>query len=641
MQTPKARNSSSEVPQKKSPRGNSSEVPLKISPRAVRSREVLQKVSPRGVPQDVPHKISPRVVRRLKTGASDSDSASSPHVNGRTPKERRAKVTEQKSPKNLESEKKGSSKVTELESQITQLKNDLKDKLNSSEACKKQTEVEAKESKEQCAVLSSEPDQSPKQLVNQPSSESTCPTDHQKSSEDLTLRSELETIQKQHSADSASLASALNEIKELKTQLETVAISEATKIKDAEAAQAELQSLKQNLSDTLLLLEDMKKQLKDSKDSEAQAQALVTETLLQLESAKKIVESLRSDGNNVVEAYNALSSELDQSKARASSLEDLVCKLQSATGNVGESEIVEIDESKETIEAELSSLKSEVQRLRADLKAADIKYNEEKNRSTLEIRSAYELVEQIKSMSKRREDELQGELQNFKTQIEELKANLMDKETELQGICEENENLIMKLENARSGKGENVLEKELQRSRLDIETLKANLMDKETELQNILEENEILKSETDKKESNRGKVKDEVAAELEAANTAEREALMKLGYMNEEVDKSNRRVARVTEQLDAAQASNAEMEAELRKLKIQSDQWRKAAEVATAMLSNGNNGKLMERTGSMDSPFSPCKISSPYFEDMDEDLMKRKNPNMLKRIGELWKKPLK
>lgn len=92
------------MPQKKSPRGNSSEVPLKISPRAVRSREAPQKISPRGVPQDVPHKISPRVVRRLKTGASDSDSASSPHVNGRTPKERRAKVAEQKSPKSLESE---------------------------------------------------------------------------------------------------------------------------------------------------------------------------------------------------------------------------------------------------------------------------------------------------------------------------------------------------------------------------------------------------------------------------------------------------------------------------------------------------------------------------------------------------------
>ncbi|CAN4119908.1 unnamed protein product [Withania somnifera] len=632
MQTPKARNSSSEAPQKKSPRGNSSsEGPLKISPRAARSREAPLKNSPRCVSQDVPHRVSPRVARRLKTGASDSDSAASPHVNGRTSKERRAKVSEQKSPKSLES--KCPSNVTELESQITQLKKDLKDKLSSSEACKKQAEVEVKESKEQCTMLSSEPDQPLKKLVEQPSSEITCPTDHQKSS--------IETIQKQDSVNSTSLASALDEIKELKAQLETVSLSEATKIKNAEAAQTELQSLKQNLADTLLLMEDLKKQLKDSKDSEAQAQALVSETLLQLESAKKTAEALRSDGNKFVEAYNAISSELDQSKAHANSLEDLVCKLQTDTGNFGESEIVKIDESKETIEAEQSCLKSEVERLRADLEAAEIKYNEEKNRRTLEIRSAYELVEQIKSMSKQKEDELHGELQNFKTQIEELKANLMDKETELQGICEENEHLIMKLENAQSGKGENELEKELQRSRLDIENLKANLMDKETELQNILEENEILKSETDKKESTLGKVKDEVADELESAKSAEREALMKLRYMNEEVDKSNLRVARVTEQLEAAQASNAEMEAEHRKLKIQSDQWRKAAEVATAMLSNGNNGKFMERTGSMDSPYSPCKISSPYFEDMDDDLLKRKNPNMLKRIGELWKKPLK
>lgn len=92
------------MPQKKSPRGNLAEVPLKISPRAVKSREAPQKISPRSVSQDVPHKVSPRVARRLKTGASDSDSASSPHVNVRTPKERRTKVTEQKTPKSLESE---------------------------------------------------------------------------------------------------------------------------------------------------------------------------------------------------------------------------------------------------------------------------------------------------------------------------------------------------------------------------------------------------------------------------------------------------------------------------------------------------------------------------------------------------------
>ncbi|KAL0390492.1 UNVERIFIED_CONTAM: Interactor of constitutive active ROPs 3 [Sesamum calycinum] len=118
---------------------------------------------------------------------------------------------------------------------------------------------------------------------------------------------------------------------------------------------------------------------------------------------------------------------------------------------------------------------------------------------------------------------------------------------------------------------------------------------------------------------------------------------MKIGYMTEEVDKSNRKAARVAEQLEAAQAANAEMEAELRRLKVQSDQWRKAAEAAAAMLSAGNNGHLMERTGSMDSNYSPRtgKISSPYADDLDEDLMKKKNANMLRRIGVLWKKPQK
>jgi hypothetical protein len=40
----------------------------------------------------------------------------------------------------------------------------------------------------------------------------------------------------------------------------------------------------------------------------------------------------------------------------------------------------------------------------------------------------------------------------------------------------------------------------------------------------------------------------------------------------EEADRSNRRTERVTEQLEAAQSANSEMEAELRKIKVQSDQ---------------------------------------------------------------------
>ena len=55
----------------------------------------------------------------------------------------------------------------------------------------------------------------------------------------------------------------------------------------------------------------------------------------------------------------------------------------------------------------------------------------------------------------------------------------------------------------------------------------------------------------------------------------------------------------MAEQIEATQVANSEMEAELRKLKVQSDQWRKAAEAAAAMLSAGGNGKLTDRTRSL------------------------------------------
>jgi hypothetical protein len=74
----------------------------------------------------------------------------------------------------------------------------------------------------------------------------------------------------------------------------------------------------------------------------------------------------------------------------------------------------------------------------------------------------------------------------------------------------------------------------------------------------------------------------------------------------------------------------------LRRLKVQSDQWRKAAEAAAAMISSGNNGKFVERTSSLDSNYNP--LASPYSEDMDDDSPKKKNGNMLKKIGVLWKK---
>lgn len=440
---------------------------------------------------------------------------------------------------------------------------------------------------------------------------------------DRTLQTDLEALRKQQLHESAALVSALDEIERLKAQLEMVAQSEATQTSHSESARTELNKLKEDLVETHLVVEEMKSLLNDCKKSEAQAQELVGETLLQLDAAKKMVEMLRSDGCKATEAYDAAASELEQSRTRVKFLEELVSKLKS------EAEEREAGES--STEADFASVKLEVEQLRSALAVAEIRQNEEQARSAEQIKHAREMVEQIKSASGQREAELEAELRKSSYEIEELRSNMMDKETELQSIFEENDSLIMQLENAVSGHRE----QEVHGLKAEMENMKARLKEKETKYQIILEENEALKMEM--KESN------EALSKLEGARGAEREALMKVGYMTEEVEKSNRKAARVAEQLEAAQAANAEMEAELRRLKVQSDQWRKAAEVAASMLTVGNNGQAVERTGSMDSNYSPRmrRIGSPYADEGDDDLLKKKNVNMLRRFGVLWKKPQK
>ncbi|XP_042959728.1 interactor of constitutive active ROPs 3-like isoform X4 [Carya illinoinensis] len=616
-----------------------------------------------GSSSEVPPKISSRVVRQLKPAALEIDSTSALTQTSRILKDRSPKVVERRSPRSPVSEKKRPSRISELESQVSQLREELKkteDQLSLSESWKQQAQQDAEESKKQLLVLSSKLEESQQQLLQVSDSGEAHIFEHQKISQeqDPARLSELEAVLKQNSVESDALTSAINEIQQLKVQLEMVAESEATQPKQVELANAELQSLKGNLAETLSLVENMKNQLQDCKESEAQAEAMVMETLLQLETAKKTVEVLGSDRLKAIEAYNSIALELDQSKVRANLLEGLVRKLEADLKNASgdlyqnpsvehslELELLRTQEMRESmnIKAELHSLKPEVARLRSALESAETKYHEEQIRSAVQIRSAYELMEQIKSGSNLREAELEAELKNTKADVEELKSNLMDRETELQGVLEENEGLNSKLEKNLLYQKEYELEKDLKKLNEHIADLRANLMDKETELQSIMEENEMMKLEINKREMSRANVNDEVIAEVEAAKSAEREAFVKLGVVMEEADKSNRTAAMVTEQLEAAQSANSEMQGELRRLKVQSDQWRKAAEAAAAILSAGNNGKVMERTGSLDSNYNLVagKFTSPYSEETEDDLLKKKNINMLKKIGVLWKKPQK
>lgn len=332
-------------------------------------------------------------------------------------------------------------------------------------------------------------------------------------------------------------------------------------------------------------------QLKAKLDEQVKSEITQTE---KAESAYAEVHSLKETVAETLSLVETMKNEIEECKRSESQAqilsEETSIQLETAKKTIESLKLehnVEVDQSTEhevenQNEEEIISLKSEVEKLKSDVESAGTRLNKEQARRTMEIKDAYKLVEEIKFNSRVKESELEEELKKSKADIEELKANLMDKETELQGICEENEDLKLKVT--------------------------------ETELYEKSDENEKMKFQ------------EPLGCKSESVN--------KVDHLVEEIEKSNRKVARVVEQLEAAQEANCEMEAELRKLKVQSDQWRKAAEAAATMLAAGNNTnrKLMERTRSMDT-------RNEDIDDDDDEFLKKKNGNVLKRIGVLWKKP--
>ncbi|KAE8721884.1 40S ribosomal protein S23-like [Hibiscus syriacus] len=542
------------------------------------------------------------------------------------PKDQSPKGTEHKVVRTRVSEKSRSSRVTELEAQLDQLRADLKktkDQLTASESWKRLALKEAEDAKKKLSTMSAKLKESEKQLLEISTSEDDRVQELCKISQDRdrAWQSELEAVQKQHSMDSAALASSMNEIQKLKFQLEKAYESKAIQTKHAESAQAEIQNLRIELTETFSLVEKLKCELTDRRESEARALELVSKSRMQLDAANKTIEMMRSNATKETEAYNTLLLELEQSKGRVKSLEVIVSKLQVELVGSGSNEE---NEDIHQLKSELNFAKLEIGQLRSALDATDVRYQEEYIKSTLQTRSAYEQLECIKMESSRREAKLEAELKRTKADIEEMRSNLMD----------ENEGLDMKIEKNQYDRRESEHAAKLKKLEADLIELRENLTAKETELKTVTEQNKMLEREIDKSGMESNKVSDESGGLLETARAAERAALMKLGYLTEEADKSNRRAAWVSEELDAGQAAKAEMETELRRLKVQADQWRKAAEAAAAMITN--NGKQAEKSLSFDINYKP-RIA---WEDMDDDddSSKKKNGNMLKKIGVLWKK---
>lgn len=584
-------------------------------------------------------KVSLKTTRQVKPTALKCDSSSSSNQTGRISKERSPKIIG-RSPRTPLSEKKCQNKISELESQISILQKDLKkakDQLHSSKLRKDRARVDAE--------VSSVPSNAKKHRLS--SSEQGHPKELQKQAQedDQSRHSASEVTDKSESVDSVASA-MVNVMQQLKLKLQVVDESKAFQTKHAGSVNEKHNKLKKFLSEILSLMGSMKNQLQDCEVSETQVQALISETTAQLETAKEMVELLGSDSTKAFKDWNSVTLELDESREHVSILETLVCKLEPALANaswksfetfaVGKNRVQETQEGEtresEQLEADLSSPQS------APL-AVEAEYE---GKQALEPKPSTE-AKHVKSDANPREIELKKELEKSRLEIDEFRVKLINRETELRSITEENLELSCKLEKSLSSHRVYELEKELDDLKNCIADLKANLLDKETEFQSVSEENEMLISEISKRDTIKTKVKEDTTTELVTSTTMDRDTQVKLGIIAEETDRSTSRKSVGIAELEAAQAANAEMEMELRTLKVQSEQWRKAAEAAAAMISAGSNGEFVGRTGSMDSNYSTItgKIGPLYSEDSDEDLLKKKNVNVLRKIGVLWKKPQK
>ncbi|KAH0932773.1 hypothetical protein HID58_009890 [Brassica napus] len=445
------------------------------------------------------------------------------------------------------------------------------------------------------------------------------------------LQEELKKAKEQLSASEASKKEAQDEANETKHQLMEINASEDSRIDELRklsqerdktwqseleamqrqhamdstslaSAMSEVQKLKAQLSESeslenlrmLSLVEELRVELYDAKEGEARAHEIVSSTEKQLEIANLTLEMLRSDGMKVSEACNALTTELEQSKSEVKSLEKLVRQLEEDSSSV------------EELKEEINAARDEISQLKSAVEVTERRYQEEYVQSTMQIRSAYE-----------REAELGEELKRTKGEREALHERLMDKEAKVRILADENELLNLKIKET-EGRGVTS----------ELKKVETDLMEKEMELQSVMSQNESLRSEMEKMRSEKNK------------------ALERVESLKEEADKSVKRGEKAMEELGAAQVSNTELEGELRRLKVQCDQWRKAAEAAATMISDGNkngNGKYVERTGSLESPLRRNVRMSPYMDETDDDLSspKKKNGSMLKKFGVLLKKSQK
>ncbi|XP_044502224.1 interactor of constitutive active ROPs 4-like [Mangifera indica] len=175
----------------------------------------------------------------------------------------------------------------------------------------------------------------------------------------------------------------------------------------------------------------------------------------------------------------------------------------------------------------------------------------------------------------------------------------------------------------------------------EITMLKSKLEEKENELVVSGEENENLKLQLN-----------EATLNISTAEAKNEEMTQNLSQLGEELKASKEEAVKLKEKLEAVAGVKEALETEMKKLRVQTEQWRKAADAAAAVLAGGveMNGRIPERCVSMDKHFGgvfePLAggyagfVGSPGItDDIDDGFSsgKRKGSG-IRKFGDLWKK---
>lgn len=193
-------------------------------------------------------------------------------------------------------------------------------------------------------------------------------------------------------------------------------------------------------------------------------------------------------------------------------------------------------------------------------------------------------------------------------------------------------------EELKSRSPENPLSDELALKNDEIISLKSNLDEKEKELQAFRLENDSLKIQLD-----------ENSLKISSAQSEINELTMKLSNVSEELEKSKSRGIQMNEKLKAAEKANEVLEEEMKRLRVQTEQWRKAADAAASVLAGGgemNGRRISERCGSMDKFYGNAidhvsgygYVGSPGLIDDSDDVFGSEKRKGIRMFGDLWKR---